>query len=572
MASDSESSIAELKGDGNKLEAVERQKRVNTGTIIKDLNSIFNEDDKSIESSTNTVQTLTLNGLTFVPKRGKGRTKKTLLHPKIKRKDLTEEQRMKLIETIQSKQQTKYHAITISINDPEKMTTTYSLANLLKENQRNLAKYDLLDPYNIIYPETGCFEEFHPNEGTLRTDTGTEGYKTSNLFADYLRITPESVAASSKYYSIFVPDDHRYQEDLEWSLAYYEKNVEPDLYSKVYSTMMRYETDAHGGPLFLKLLLDRVTTSGESTLKALQNTLRTYVIKSSCPGEDVEKVAEIFAAVIDNIDALSNGTLPAETVSDLLNLFQTTSVPAFNTKFERLSEDLSDAEINDEIDLNYRLRESNTSALSNDRRSADYVLHYAERTYRRLVKNGKWDACLQRLPGKAGFVMQQPDKFVQDAKPPPTNNGGGGACFNCGSTEHRLQQCPLPRDEARIAKNKANHPTWSRILKQKEKWQPPKAHENNKRVIDGKPHTYDPKGGRLGRGRWIEDITPSDGQPNGGSPPTVALAASDLSNDISSVTGPITFQGERPPTTKHERKIYYHMMLENARNELASLG
>ena len=65
-----------------------------------------------------------------------------------------------------------------------------------------------------------------------------------------------------------------------------------------------------------------------------------------------------------------------------------------------------------------------------------------------------------------------------------------------------LSDCPLPQDEARIlkAKRRAGIP----VNKQKgrrrpRKWRLPEDGENNKRVIDGKPYTFDPNRGPSGR-------------------------------------------------------------------------
>lgn len=44
------------------------------------------------------------------------------------------------------------------------------------------------------------------------------------------------------------------------------------------------------------------------------------------------------------------------------------------------------------------------------------------------------------------------------------------------------------------------------------KWHTPEESEFNKRIIDGKPHTFDPNGGFSGNGRWILDDTPTSGE------------------------------------------------------------
>jgi hypothetical protein len=134
---------------------------------------------------------------------------------------------------------------------------------------------DLLDVYNIVFQKKSCFKDQDPEEGQLEEETTVDGnkIKTMNPFDNYLKLTPEQVALSLRYYSVFVPEANCYYEDLDWSLAYYEKNVEPDLFTKVHGTMLKYDPDSQGGPLFLKLLLDRVSTSGDSTLKALVRLL-----------------------------------------------------------------------------------------------------------------------------------------------------------------------------------------------------------------------------------------------------------------------------------------------------------
>jgi hypothetical protein len=93
-------------------------------------------------------------------------------------------------------------------------------------------------------------------------------------------------------------------------------------------------------------------------------------------------------------------------------------------------------------------------------------------------------------------------------------------CFNCGGPHH-LRFCPKPRDQATIDKNRATHPTGSsqrqptgfrgrhagRPYTRPTKWRLPEEAENNKRVIDNKPYTFNPT-----NKRWEPDTTPDSGQ------------------------------------------------------------
>jgi len=476
-----------------------------------------------------------LNGIKItVNKTATAPTKERAYHSKAKRATLDETHRMKLLEHVQSKQQVKFHSINVSINDPEKMTNTYTLTTLLAENRRHLGKYDLLDVYNIVKPKPGTFDSSHNDFGSLELDSSTKPV-SQDLFVDYLKLTPERVAASSRWYALFVPEANLMQEDLSWSLSYYEKNVEPELYLKVYNKLMRHTTAARGGPLFLKILLDCVTTTGEQNLKSLIQIVETYRIKTSSPGEDVDRVVNMFDAIFDNIDTLRNGVLPPNSVENLLIVFQSTSVPKFNSYFERFQNQLVDAEIQTAIDPTHQFHGQGSISLGNNMKSVKHILSYAETHYRNLLRKGEWDECLQKKPGKSAFLAdgsnsqhggsQQPLDFRTPStgdKSKESNFSNG--CFNCGSTAHRLSDCPHPRDNELIERNRAKHPAYIKMKERNHRWRPPVQGENNKRVINGKPHTFNPNLGR--RGRWVEDSTPHDGQPNDGKPPDTAPTGS----------------------------------------------
>ena len=83
-------------------------------------------------------------------------------------------------------------------------------------------------------------------------------------------------ATSTKWYVTFTDDNDLLQEDLLWSYAYYKKNVEESLYATVHLKWMAFAPEERGGALFLKLLLDQVTTTIESNLKALIDIVETY--------------------------------------------------------------------------------------------------------------------------------------------------------------------------------------------------------------------------------------------------------------------------------------------------------
>ena len=491
-------------------------------------------------------QQYTINGVTITVTDVATSNESETLYTKAERAKYKDKDRIELLERIQKAQQEPFKSITISVNDPEKMTHTHSLAQILAENRRNLVKYDLHDVFSIVFPRPGAFTKGNAEHRLLRSETGQANVPiTKDLFTDYLGLTAEQVANSSKWYTLFVPQDQLMQENLRWSLAYYEKNVEKTLYSKVHSQLLEYPVESRGGPLFLKLLLDRVSTTNEANLKAIIHITETYKIKRSCKGEDIETVVELFRALYDNMSSLKHGTLPEDSVKNLLHVFQTTSVSSFNDLFATMEKERLNNEVRASIDHLFAKQPTGAIVLGNDMKSVDFILKYAERVYRTFVQKGTWDEVMQRPPGKSAFVELPQSKLGPSGFQHPTETKGTidpnlppivewtnpGDCYNCGNKGCRTITCKHPKDKLRIRRNKEKE---LRIkMNELPKFRLPEPHENNKRIINGKPYTFYPN--KSATGRWEADETPSDGQHNDGNVPDV-LSDTSRSGNTSSLS------------------------------------
>ena len=73
--------------------------------------------------------------------------------------------------------------------------------------------------------------------------------------------------------------------------------------------------------------------------------IKTYQIKSSCKGEVISDVVDLFRAITDTISAIYDDTLPEDYVQQLVTIFTTTSVDAFNQLFEKIKTDLISMEL-----------------------------------------------------------------------------------------------------------------------------------------------------------------------------------------------------------------------------------
>ena len=443
-----------------------------------------------------TTPTITIGGVAFeLEPTEQATTESTALYTKAMRAtyDVDKKGQLDLLKLVQGKQQQLYSAISISVNDPEKLLNHYSLSKLNKECRRNLAKYDLLAPFTIVFPTS-------PGSRSLRLDKGA--LVSHDLFTNTHRVTAQQVADSTRWYRGFTAPKGRVKEDLAWSLAYFENNVDSAPYARIHSKILAYDERCRGGPLFFKLLNNETTTTSDSNKKALITIVDTYKIRSSCKGEHIPDVVDLFRAITDTVYALHDDALPDEYVDKLIEIFTTTSVQMFNDLFVELKRQLFSSQLQSELD-SLIVPIGNASHLCNDLKGANYVLNYAGRAFYTLSQRGDWDKCLQQPAGDPAAHM------ATGGDAPPS----GIRCFNC-DDNHHLRHCPLPRDHAKIKRAREEQASSQpskfgrRAFTRPPKWRLPEEAENNKRVIDGKPYTFNPTSKR-----WDADTVPDSGIP-----------------------------------------------------------
>ena len=106
----------------------------------------------------------------------------------------------------------------------------------------------------------------------------------NDLFNKYLRCTNDDVVQSNQWFSDFRHNNARFQEDLNWSLVYFEMNTDLVLYAWVYGDMLTYNKKSHSGPLLLKLIANKTSTIKQTNRRAIIAIVKIYQIKTSCKG------------------------------------------------------------------------------------------------------------------------------------------------------------------------------------------------------------------------------------------------------------------------------------------------
>ena len=227
--------------------------------------------------------------------------------------------------------------ITTPVKDVKNLQNNLSITQRLQMTQECFEWHDLLDPFNIVFPQ----EE---NKVALTLENSTVKYL--GIFKHHKQISCDQVAASCKHYQKYVtfPDANgkncTFAKELAWSYNHFRNHVDPSLHENVNREFRQYKSLQQGGPLFLKILLDHLTVS---SVGALIITTTTYGIKTMSKGEDIIEVIKLLSSITGTIIAIRDDKehpLLEHYIQKLLNVFQMTSVNPFNASFAKLQEEL----------------------------------------------------------------------------------------------------------------------------------------------------------------------------------------------------------------------------------------
>ena len=118
----------------------------------------------------------------------------------------------------------------------------------------------------------------------------------------------------------------------------FKKNVDASLYSRVHSQMLDFNLDAHGGPLFLAILLGHFTTTDDAAKTHITTLVTNCNIKTMAIGERILDIVDLLRALSDTLYLLKNNSLPDKYIDKMINITDTTSVPMFNDLFVALKQ------------------------------------------------------------------------------------------------------------------------------------------------------------------------------------------------------------------------------------------
>lgn len=301
------------------------------------------------------------------------------------------------------------------------LTEIHNLSSQLQALKEHCHDYDMLDVFEIVVPE----------QVSKKSDLEAERFQ---LFEDYAKLTPDMVANSNAWYNLWISEPY-IRENMSYSLTLLKNNTEESLWSKCLEDYKEFHVDQRGGPLMLYLILRRIQDVSETTIGHLKTKLSHLAIKD-LKGEDVDIAVSLVKSTYSALKSASTqerNFVPDDLPNTVLEVFQTTSVPEFNSVFQREQQI-----VRTEADKVGGLPKWPT---------IQQLTSLATNTYSRLKHSNAWD-----VPDAAkakALVSSSSDPTPQSSKPRPKYK-----CFNCGSEDHLLSDCPKPKDQAKIESNK----------------------------------------------------------------------------------------------------------------------
>jgi hypothetical protein len=216
-----------------------------------------------------TKTTVNINGLTIVV----GDTERAVsdeteaLYPKAERAKMDRKELNKFFKEACEMTQSKYHLLDMKIKDPAKLRETYDLAMMINSTRLHHADFDMTDVFTVVIFDAVDSKKL---------------LRTVDLYRDYGNVTEKEVAKSNRFYATHVVGDDAklFSQNLQLTYKHLVNNTEDDLVTKVNETYSEYPTAERGGPLFFKIMMDKLQNNSEDAatylISVLKNLLRFF--------------------------------------------------------------------------------------------------------------------------------------------------------------------------------------------------------------------------------------------------------------------------------------------------------
>ena len=351
----------------------------------------------------------------------------------------------------------RLNVVSLSDTDEHVLENVSNLELQITAIREHLRVYDLDDVFKIVKPVDSIkTSALHPD--------------SYNLFEDYVSLDPWVVANSTLYLHRWMGATH-VRENLSLTYTFLKNNTDDTLWAKCLSQFEQFPVKAQGGPLMFVLLMRRIQNTTETALSHLVEMIKRIKL-STIEGENVEKVVLLVKAALKLVNRASKTDvvhLPLDFPKTLLDVYQTSSVPAFNHLFHRLVEEAQTSQYINGGNAQWPTLET--------------INALAHNSYLSMMAAGTWNVpaaaaaeayAASTRKGRRGKGAQANNAVASGPPRPPI-------CWNC-EGPHHSKDCPNPKNQALFDANKAK---WQAARDARQSGSRPH-HRPKHKVIDGK--------------------------------------------------------------------------------------
>jgi hypothetical protein len=314
----------------------------------------------------------------------------------------------------------KLSAPKVTADNAKFLVQVQNLQTQLKSLKAHMISYDIYDVMTIVVPTD------------VRHTAAIEN-NTFNVFDDHTRLHPMHVANSNTWFHRWVNNAY-IQENMALTLRLLESNTDENLWSKCLEAYEEYHPIQQGGPLMAYLILQHIQDSSDMALEHLRAQIVSLDI-GKLPGENVDQAVSLIKStyrVLKCSSTQARSYVPVEFPKVVMEVFTTCTVPEFTEPFHTMITKLQTV--------------ADMEGTRPQWPSVSKILNMATNSYHRLKSSGRWDKSARAK--SSAYVTQA------TWRSPRSETRPSGKCFNCGSADHMLYDCPKPRDERKIEGNR----------------------------------------------------------------------------------------------------------------------
>jgi hypothetical protein len=187
----------------------------------------------------------------------------------------------------------------------------------------------------------------------------------------------------------------------------------------------------------------------------LKDQIQKYKI-NKVPREDIKKISSVILSVAKRIWYSKGKSFPENFVDTIISLLQTSSVPPFNEQYKTIALTRASDKAQERVAVTSGAA-APVSTYQNNLATVELLLTMAATFYDGYTRDNTWNTYVKT---KSAAPASTPQSNTKPAAALVT-----GTCFNCGSKDHMLPDCPKPTDDKRIAANKQS--IWTQRRRQR---------------------------------------------------------------------------------------------------------